>query len=46
VSRVADCEQLIASAVATYGQVDILVNNAGPMGRPAVVESHTAMEAS
>jgi NAD(P)-dependent dehydrogenase (short-subunit alcohol dehydrogenase family) len=44
VSRVEDCQRLIAAAVERYGQVDALVNNAGVVGDPPLLASHQADE--
>jgi len=40
VSKVEDCEKLIASTIATYGRLDVLVNNAGISMEGTVEELH------
>ena len=45
VSRVEDCERLIATAIDTYGRVDFLVNNAAVHAAKQFIPTHRVTEA-
>jgi 3-oxoacyl-[acyl-carrier protein] reductase len=46
VSRVEDCERVVAAAVERWGRIDLLVNNAATVGEPPLVPSHELPEAA